>query len=511
MRHRCATLLAFALLPLAAPSTAGAHGGFWRAHDVLIAPDDEDRIVLRSDVWGLAVTADGGASWSWLCAEPLGRETTTPRRVGAVALAGGKVAVASLGDGLRVMDGDPCEWSTRDAFADTLVRDVAVGSADGTRVLALATRSDGSGTTETVLYESTDTATSFAPHGATLPAGVVGQSLSAAPSDGDRIYAAAASGETLQVAASSDGGDSWTLHTHVVALGVDQWEARVLAVHPTDPDVLLVVADAFEPRGGQVSPDTVFLSSDGGATLQQIFAGQSDVPAAAFSPDGSELLLGAIADGLLGAETSALLSDGSAALELRHGSAIYGLTWTRSALWAGTEEFAEGGTGFSVGRSDDGGRSFERVMSVCDVVQAQCGEGTTGALVCPARWSDMGLAGGGFYEDFLDNERCAGEPTTMQGDAGVMTPDAGATPTRGGDDGDDTGAPPDTDTDTDAGAAGNGDSDGSGDDDAGCSCSAPGGSAPLRNALPISIVGMVLWWRRRRAAARCDAIAAPPC
>lgn len=496
MRVNVKAVCAFAWM-LSVASSAWAHGGFWRAHQILFTPDDPLRITLRSDVWGMALSDDGGESWRWICAEPFGRETTTPRRISMAAMPGGAVSAASLGDGLRLLEDDPCQWREASELADTLVRGVVQA---GDTTLVLTGRSDA-GTTTTLLFASDDGGDSFGELATALPAGFVGTHLAVAPGDPQRLYATAASGETLQLARSEDGGDSWSLHTHVIAVGDGQWEARVLAVNPQDPDMLLVVADGFEPRGGQLSPDTVYLSTDGGAGLSMVFGGQGDVPAAAFSPDGTEVLIGGIVDGLLGADSGALASDGSSALERRHDSGIYGLTWTEDALYAGTEEFAEGGTGYSVGRSVDGGRSFERLMSVCDVTAVECDPETHGGLVCPALWSDMGMGGGGFKEDFLETGRCG------DGDAGAAA-DAGAGP--GADAGgggvadapEDAGGPAEP-TAADGGEATPGPDATAGEDgDDGCSCAVRGSATPLRNGLPVLISGLWLWARRRRTAPR---------
>src|SRR5260221_874313 len=99
---------AVALLPaLAITFTAPAarsHGGFPRAFGILFEPGNPQSILLRSDVWGLFRSQDGGKTWLWGCAELYkGNSLNADHRNIALA-AGGRILVASAFNGLRITD-----------------------------------------------------------------------------------------------------------------------------------------------------------------------------------------------------------------------------------------------------------------------------------------------------------------------------------------------------------------------------------------------------------------------
>ncbi len=120
-------------------------------------------------------------------------------------------------------------------------------------------------------------------------------SLAIAPSSPTTLYAgagSAASGNTstLGVYKTTDGGATWTqLVTAPPYCGQQCWYDNVVAVSPTDPNIVLL--------GGKVS-GTLYLSLDGGVTWSDITQDSSgnaihpDMHAIAFSSDGATMYVG---------------------------------------------------------------------------------------------------------------------------------------------------------------------------------------------------------------------------
>jgi len=117
------------LAAAAAAPEAWAHGGIARAYEILPEPGNPEHVVLRSDLWGLFRSVDGGATWQYICAEAYGDNSTAAEHSSVVVLPGGRILVAAQFDGLRVTD-DGCTFRRIDAFEGQLLNALSAHPSD---------------------------------------------------------------------------------------------------------------------------------------------------------------------------------------------------------------------------------------------------------------------------------------------------------------------------------------------------------------------------------------------
>src|SRR5438105_4808928 len=113
--HAAAALLpALALAVSAAP--AHAHGGIPRAFGIMFEPNKPSDILLRSDVWGVFRSMDGGKSWLYGCAELYQSNSLNADHRNMAIAPGGRILVAASFSGL-VMSDDLCTWHGSKTFS----------------------------------------------------------------------------------------------------------------------------------------------------------------------------------------------------------------------------------------------------------------------------------------------------------------------------------------------------------------------------------------------------------
>jgi hypothetical protein len=187
---------------------------------------------------------------------------------------------------------------------------------------------------------------------------------------------------------------------------------RLAAVHPTRPDVVFVWADIEEGFGSD-QPDQLWATQDGGTNWTLVYAATGDLPGFAFSPDGTELLVAGPKEGVQMANVNAALAEGKSAFTQQFGRQVWGLHWTTAGLTAGTDNFTPAGVpAFTYGSSNDQGKSFSKLMSICDVRYDACDATSSLRMACDGVY-DSPL--GGFRQDFTQGPRCAGNPTAGTG------------------------------------------------------------------------------------------------
>lgn len=419
------SMLALLVCSLWVPSAlARAHGGFWRAHRIHTLGDDDTVLVLQSQLRGLVATEDGGASWRWVCAEAYGRSSTNDARVGMLLTPGPHLLVAGLGSGLTVASLDLCLFEQVEDLAGHVVYDVARAK---DRVLALA--SGAVGETGRRIFHAKLDALRFTMLGSPLPVGFAASDLYASEAEPETLYVAGQVAGALVIARSDAAASEWRLGQpvpHGSALG---WGGEILGAAGPGGNELYVLHDELEWSELQPSGDALLVSEDGGESLRVLFRNEAPIRGFALSPDGQTLLVSGLG-GLYRAQRAEALRSGMAAFERISGLPHYALHWTERGLYAGIDEFGtEEGQDFGVGVSGDGGDTFQPMMSVCQITARDCV--LTGAVgdQCGMVFSDQGLRGGGFKEDFLDTERClqpdeggaieAGTPEDLQHDAGA--------------------------------------------------------------------------------------------
>lgn len=403
--------LSLALAALVSASFLGgvarADGGFPRAHGIYLEPGDPSHLLIRSDYWGLFRSVDGGATWTYGCSELYGGGSKQITRRNLLYLEGGRILVGRFG-GLRMTD-DFCDWRDNTSLSGHFVQDLTRSGAD----LYAVTADNVNGTLVSNVWKSTDRGDTWTVSGGAFPTDYIGASIRIAPSDASRVYVGGVfvGSSTAAIAASPDGGATWNVTEFTPQSGV--FQVRVRAVHPTRPDVVFVWVDT----DNELSPDTLWGSGDGGATWTQVFVSTEDIPGLAISPDGTRILVSGKVDKLQGATVDAALAQGQSAFSQVFDGSVWGLTWTSDALYAGNNNFtARGIPAFTLGRSTDGGSTFEQLMNICQLEFSQCSATSTQEALCHEPYEGPG----GFVIDFLQTTRCT-DPTSTGGAGGQST------------------------------------------------------------------------------------------
>jgi hypothetical protein len=261
-----------AVVVLGAAGLARAHGRFPATVSVTFREGDASTIVAGT-TFGLVISRDGGARWSWICEEAIGTDDSYDPSVAMTAE--GTLLVTSF-DGLRVSRDGGCTWESAADVGATWAADVTLGP-DG----AIWTVTAGEG--ENWILASRDDARSFTPARAASERWY--RTVRVAPSDARRVYVTAYRlGEADVVGSllldSDDGGASWD-ETELAA--PDGAVHRLLAVARRDPELVFLRLDA--------PADDTLLVARGGA-LEPAFMLPDDLTAFAALSDGESYLAG---------------------------------------------------------------------------------------------------------------------------------------------------------------------------------------------------------------------------
>jgi MYXO-CTERM domain-containing protein len=446
---------------------AHADGGIPRAVDILFEPGNPSDIVIRSDFWGLFRSKDAGKTWQYACSELFGGNSKQGSRNSVLVAKGGRILVAAQFKGMQMTD-DLCSWHEAPSLSGHLVQSVTSAGTDFYALSADGVTSDsGASGVVSEVWRSTDGGDTWKAFGTRVPGNFSGASLAFAPSDDQRVYVLGTelqSQKTVMVH-SIDGASSWV--SVPITTADPGAQIRIQAVHPKRPDVVFVWMDSTPPSAGQVVPDEVWGTKDGGATWSKVYTGKGDLPGLAISPDGTQVLISGPedGDGIQGATVDDALSQGQAAFHPVFTGKVWGLTWNDGGLFAGNNNFTgrdSNGTplpAYTLGVSNDEGKTFSPLMSVCQLEYATCPSGTDMDQACHGPFYGLG----GYEIDYLKSSRCAAATTS---DAGAKA-DAGASSS----------APAKS----------------------GCSCSVPGaGASRLSASAPALLVALGLLARRRR-------------
>lgn len=447
LRRALALALGLALGLATAP--AGANGRFPQAQQLVQAPSDPSRLVLRA-TYGLLVSSDAGGSWHWICEQSIGYSGVEDPAVGITA---GGTLLAGIFDGLRVSSDGGCDFSSGGAELEgRFVVDLSVDKVTPSRALALTSNGKGGGSFDTRLWESTDDGKTFTQIG-TLPDTLLGLTLDPAPSEPSRIYVSGLGGSaapTLQ--RSIDGGKTWVERPIAgLAAGAAPFLA---AIDPKNADrVWLRATDSDTGR--------LLVSDDAGDSWTEVLAKPGYMLGFALSPDGATVSVGfgdpkggAAIDpdslGLWRAPTS------SHAFERVFTGPVNCLTWTAAGLFACSSQFDQG---FELGLASDpmfasGTKDpFTPLLTLT---------GLTGPLACSTGSS----------------AQCAAAwPATCELIGKCDGPDGGV----GG-----------------AAGSGGGGASGDGGDGGGCGCRVAGGPAGASAGLAALLLLLALWRRQRR-------------
>lgn len=463
-----ASALCAAIACLAVPGVASANGRFPAAGQIALDPADPGVLLVRA-TYGLLLTRDGGAGWSWMCEDVVGYG---PSEDPMIAFTADGSILASTVEGLGVSRDTGCDWAfAGGGLAGQYVVDVAMEKADPSKgVLLVASRPGpeaGAAAYAMQLWETSDSGGTWAQAGVDLPATFFGLTVDTAPSDRDRVYASGTVGPPGAptnpglLERSDDRGATW--RPMPIPGSDDTNRPYIGAIDPLDPDVLYVRLDGS-------ATDQLVVSRDGGSTWTKAFETSAPVQGAtspllglALSPDGSTVAVGGPNDGLWTAPASTLAFTKASAMS------TLCLTWSAAGLYGCGDERADG---FTAGVSADEGRTWMPLLhraGLCGPLACAADSGV--ATQCASLWPLNVSAYG--------DPACDGVPSAGASDGGASVSGDG-----------DGGA-------GDAGAGG-GAGEGSGNGGHACACGLAGETTAGIGAMAVALLGAAGLVARRR-------------
>lgn len=388
----CAALLGFS-------QHAAANGRFPRAQRLLEDPRDPRHLILAA-TYGLLVTKDRGASWRHVCEAAYGERDLTTDALTAFTPEG--ALLAGIYSGVSRAATNTCDFQRVLGFNNReAVPDFALAPSSPGRVLAIQVAIPEEGEPYSRLYRSDDDGLSWQPLGEVLPRSLrTPLTIEVAPSDAGRVYLSGL-GENDEgvLLRSDDGGQSF--EQLEIPTDAASFEAPyIVAVDPEDADRLYVRTDAWlfdADTNSAIADDALLYSEDGGGRFAELIRAPGKLFGFAFSPNGSELLLGygdpREAGGSRYTDPAALgiyrAAKGSSDFQKRYAGSVGCLTWNERGVYVCTDEYA---TGFALSLFD--AASFDvmpavqvqPLLRVADVAgPIECAACSTGA-VCASYW-----------------------------------------------------------------------------------------------------------------------------
>lgn len=441
-----AVALAFAASAAGVPALA--NGRFPAAGQIAVDPSDPDHLVVRT-TYGLTVSSDHGAHWSWICEAAVGYGGTEDPMMAVTA---DGTLIAGIFEGLSASHDKGCQWDfAQGGLKDRYVIDLATEKVNPKNGVLLISNSVGGSMFLTELWQTNDNAATWTLAGVDMPADFLGLTLDAAPSTPSRVYVSGRYGKPTYDGAierSDDRGATW--QKLLIPGSNDQALPYIGGIDPQNADVVYVRLDAAKT-------DKLVVTKDGGTTWKDAFTSTGNLLGFAISPDGATVAVGGDTDGIWTAPSSTLSFTQVSKIGARC------LTWTTAGLYACADEFVDG---FAVGLSTNQGATFTPVMHLqvlCGPLE--CGASTSNGSLCPDAWGATKLTIGGATCEAGGSSTGAGSSTG----SGAATTSSASSTTSGGSSG------------------------------GGCSVSAPGAAAGM--VVPgLVLAGATLARRRRRPA-----------
>jgi len=290
-------------------TAAHANGRLPGATGLALHPTDEQQLLLGL-TYGLALSRDGGSSWTWMCEQQI--EGNGGDVDPSIVMTGdGSLVVLSLTNGgVLVSRNEGCAFErAMGPLQGHRGVDLTLDPSQYGRVLALTSTiievvEAGYPRYRNLLAQSLDHGSSWEVL-AELPDDFSAETVEVAASDADRIYVSGtAAADPLQgiVERSDDGGLSWTRTTAELPYG--SGSLFVSGIHPNDPDQLWFRVPGRGDIYG-VLPASLWRSTDGAASFEQVGDTQGGMLGFAVSPDGDRVAFGGPLDGLFVAPADA--------------------------------------------------------------------------------------------------------------------------------------------------------------------------------------------------------------
>jgi len=434
---------------------ARANGALPAVSQLLSDPSAPDHLYLRA-TFGLLVTRDLGATWDFLCEEGMGYKDVEP----PMAILPGGTILLALPEGVSRGEPSGCDFGRAEGIDETVV-DLARVPSEPKSAVAVSL----SGAVST-LWSSTDEGRSFAPVGEPLD-GLIATTVDVAASNAKVVYVSGLDGTQGVLLRSGDRGA--TFKRFPVPNTTTGRRPYIAAVDVRDEDTVYVRLVGVQ---GELQ-----VTHDGGKSFETLLDTTLAVKGFAISPDGATVLASNDFDGTFRAKTS------DYAFERITCGGHACLSWSEAGLFGCGDDMLDG---YIVGRSDDEGASFTRVLDMpCVRGPLACEPTTSIGAACSGAWAtvsaQLGLRECGSREQPAPYTGCFAE-----GGGAGDTPDSasggsGGTASAGRAAGGSSGA-----------SAGNPPSNGS------CGCRA-GGAPPWRGAWWVAAATVWLAHRRSRA------------
>jgi photosystem II stability/assembly factor-like uncharacterized protein len=259
-----AALTVFVLLVLGAPRDARANGAFPESYQ-LILPVDQPRQIYLATNFGLIISDDEGASWSWTCEQ---KETVNASLYAITAPPLDRLLSLSSLAGLAYSDDGSCTWaSSEGSLANVLASDYFPDPTNAMRVYAMGKDPNDDNAVPQV-FPSDDGGKTFGAAIFTAAANLQLAGLENARTDPKTIYLAAFTNDFKpRLERSTDGGATWQEFDVEASLGTNNF--RIIAVDPNDASTLTV--RVIEKDG-----ESLAISHDSGQTFTKVatIAGQ---------------------------------------------------------------------------------------------------------------------------------------------------------------------------------------------------------------------------------------------
>jgi len=393
-------------------TAAHANGRLPGATGLAIHPTDEHQLLLGLS-YGLALSRDGGASWTWMCEEQIeGNGGDVDPSI--VVTSNGTLVVLSLTNGGVLVSGDDgCSFAqAMGPLQGNRGVDLTLDPSQPGRVLALLStivaEVDNRPRYRNLLAQSLDHGKSWQVL-AEFPGDFSPETVEIAPSDANRIYVSGtASADPLQgmVERSDDGGRTWTRTT--VRLPRGSGSLFLSGIHPHNPDRLWFRVPGRGDIYG-VLPARLWVSTDGAASFDQVADTQYGMLGFALSPDGNRIAFGGPLDGLFVSP-----SDASAAPSKVSNLQVKCLRWRSSGLYVCAGEPTDP---YSLGHAAEPTQGFVPLWHRANTCRAACPPPSALELTCRAPWDTIAPLVG------ADSALC---------DGSLPTPDVGSTESSGG-------------------------------------------------------------------------------
>ena len=369
-------VIGFALI-LGLSASASAHGRPPYVERIAFDPNDPDRIVLQFS-YGLVVSEDGGASWTWVCGAAYGIDAGWEDP--DITITGdGSTIIGTFTTALRAAP-DLCTFEQPGgSIADAEVIDLEADPHDPDVVWALTTR--GGGDPE-LLQRTEDGGRRWVTVGEPLDALLASVALS--PSDPARVYVTGLVPRTALMPRrallyrSTDRGERFTPIEIEILEGEET--PIVVGVDPTDAERLFV---RMPRRTLDREPERLLVSEDGGDTFVTAHT-LHQMRGFALSEDGRTVWAGsATGDGVWVARDGALAFTQVNTLHVRC------LESRGETLWLCVDQL---NSRFALGRSDDEGESVEELFYLDEVEdRPECPTCSATGVICPFWIDDLAI------------------------------------------------------------------------------------------------------------------------